>query len=58
MARAAAPTNLDITLTSGPDRLTIEAAYEGGPFDPVKDAPPPVLTGALEDRPVGAWAST
>ena len=45
--------DLDITLTSGPDRLTIEAVYEGGPFDPVKDAPPPVLTGTLDDRPVG-----
>ena len=43
----------DITLTSEPDRLTIEVVDEGKPFDPVKDAPPPVLTGSLEDRPVG-----
>ena len=42
----------DITLTSEPDRLTIEVVDEGKPFDPVKDAPPPVLTGSLEDRPV------
>ena len=45
--------DLDITLTSEPDRLTIEVVDEGKPFDPVKDAPPPVLTGSLEDRPVG-----
>ena len=43
----------DITLTSEPDRLTIEVVDEGKPFDPVKDAPAPVLTGSLEDRPVG-----
>ena len=45
--------DLDITLTSEPDRLRIEVVDEGRPFDPVKDAPPPVLTGTLEDRPVG-----
>ena len=43
----------EITLTSEPDRLTIEVVDEGKPFDPVKDAPAPVLTGSLEDRPVG-----
>ncbi len=45
--------SFDITLTSEPDRLTIEVVDEGKPFDPMKDAPPPVLTGSLEDRPVG-----
>ena len=45
--------DFDITLTSEPDRLTIEVVDEGQPFDPVKDAPAPVLTGSLEDRPVG-----
>ena len=42
-----------ITIKSEPDRLTIEVVDDGKPFDPVKDAPPPVLTGSLEDRPVG-----
>ncbi len=45
--------DFDVTLRSEPDRLTIEVVDEGKPFDPVKDAPAPVLTGSLEDRPVG-----
>ena len=45
--------DFDITLRSEPDRLTIEVVDGGRPFDPVKDAPAPVLTGSLEDRPVG-----
>ncbi len=45
--------DFDVTLRSEPDRLTIEVVDGGKPFDPVNDAPAPVLTGSLADRPVG-----
>lgn len=44
---------IDITLTSKPDALTIEIKDDGRPFDPLNDAPAPDVTSALEDRPVG-----
>lgn len=44
---------IDITLTSHPDALTIEIRDDGRPFDPLHDAPAPDVTSALEDRPVG-----
>ena len=37
--------------TATPFHLTI--ADDGKPFDPLADAPPPVLDGPVEDRPVG-----
>ena len=37
--------------TGAPFHLTI--ADDGKPFDPLADAPPPVLDGPVEDRPIG-----
>jgi anti-sigma regulatory factor (Ser/Thr protein kinase) len=37
--------------TGDPFSLTIED--DGKPFDPLADAPPPVLDGPVEDRPIG-----
>ena len=37
--------------TGAPFFLTIED--DGNPFDPLADAPPPVLDGPVEDRPIG-----
>ena len=37
--------------TGDPFFLTIED--DGKPFDPLADAPPPVLAGPVEDRPIG-----
>ena len=37
--------------TGEPFALTIED--DGKPFDPTADAPPPVLAGPVEDRPIG-----
>lgn len=44
---------IEITLVSEVDAITIEIEDDGRPFDPLKDAPPPDLTRSLEDRPVG-----
>ncbi len=43
---------IDLRLETGaPFHLTI--ADDGKPFDPTPDAPPPVLDGPVEDRPIG-----
>ena len=43
---------IDLELeTNAPFHLTI--ADDGKPFDPTADAPPPVLGGPVEDRPIG-----
>ena len=43
---------IDVQLeTDAPFHLTI--ADDGKPFDPTADAPPPVLDGPVEDRPIG-----
>ena len=43
---------IDLKLETGaPFHLTI--ADDGKPFDPTADAPPPVLDGPIEDRPIG-----
>ena len=43
---------IDLKLETGvPFALTIED--DGKPFDPLADAPPPVLDGPVEDRPIG-----
>ncbi len=44
---------IEITLTSEADVLTIEIADDGRPFDPLNDAPQPDLESVLEDRAVG-----
>ena len=45
--------DIEITLTSEQDSLTINIEDDGRPFDPLHDAPEPDLTSALEDRPIG-----
>ena len=44
---------IEVVVNSSPERLTITIEDDGRPFDPLHDAPPPDLTSALEDRPVG-----
>ncbi len=44
---------IEIVVDSSPEKLTITIEDDGRPFDPLNDAPPPDLTSALEDRPVG-----
>ncbi len=44
---------IEIVLNSDPQTLTIEIIDDGRPFDPLKDAPAPDLTGSIEDRPIG-----
>ena len=44
---------IEVTLTSEADALTIETEDEGRPFDLLNDAPQPDLEAPLEDRPVG-----
>ena len=44
---------IDFTLTSEPDSLTIEIVDGGKPFDPLNDAPAPDTDAAIEDRRVG-----
>ena len=44
---------IEITMDSEPDLLTIEITDDGKPFDPLEDAPEPDLAGSLEDRRVG-----
>lgn len=48
----AAVHRIDLQLETGePFHLAIED--DGKPFDPTADAPPPVLDGPVEDRPIG-----
>ncbi len=47
------PGEIEITLTSDDDSITLEIADDGRPFNPLKDAPKPDLEAALEDRPIG-----
>ena len=44
---------IEFTVTSEPDTVTIEVLDDGRPFDPLTDAPPPDLTTSLEDRRLG-----
>ena len=44
---------IEITLTSKPESLTIEIVDNGRPFDPRKDAPKPDTTAGVEERPIG-----
>ena len=47
------PGEIEITLTSESDAITIEISDNGRPFNPLKDAPKPDVEAALEDRPIG-----
>lgn len=44
---------IELSLTSEPDAVTIEVQDEGRPFDPLNDAPQPDVDAPLEDRAVG-----
>lgn len=44
---------IEITLTSEPESLTIEIVDNGRPFDPVKEAPEPDLDSGVSERAVG-----
>ena len=44
---------IEITLTSKPESLTIEIVDNGRPFDPVKEAPEPDLDSGVAERAVG-----
>lgn len=44
---------IEITLSSDADTLTIEITDNGRPFDPLHDAPAPDLEAALDERTVG-----
>ena len=45
--------DIEITVASEPDVLTITISDNGLPFDPLNDAPPPDLTSPIENRPIG-----
>ena len=45
--------DIQITLTSDSDALTMEIVDDGKPFDPFAEAPPPDLDSPIPDRPIG-----
>ena len=44
---------IELTLTSEADAVTIEISDDGRPFDPVTDVPTPDVSAPLEERPIG-----
>jgi anti-sigma regulatory factor (Ser/Thr protein kinase) len=44
---------IEITVTSKPESLTIEIVDNGLPFDPRKDAPEPDVDAGVAERPIG-----
>ena len=46
-------TDIQITLTSESDALTMEVSDDGKPYDPFVDAPPPDLDSPIPERPIG-----
>ena len=44
---------IQFTVTSQAEQVTIEMTDDGRPFDPLHDAPPPDLSAPLEDRRIG-----
>ena len=44
---------IDITLTSEPESVTIEISDDGIAFDPVNDAPVPDIEAPIQDRSIG-----
>ena len=44
---------LSMDIRSGPDSVIIELVDNGGPFDPLTDAPEPDPDAPLESRPIG-----
>lgn len=47
------PGELEITLNSDDELITLEIVDDGRPFNPLEDAPIPDVEAALEDRPIG-----
>lgn len=47
------PHTIEISLRLDADRLTVVISDDGIAFNPLEDAPAPVLTGDVEDRPIG-----
>ncbi len=47
------PGDVEVEVTSLQEDIVIEIVDEGIPFDPLTEAPPPDLTSAIEDRPIG-----
>ena len=45
--------DIEVRLDSTPERLVIEIADQGQPFDPFTEAPAEDVTSALEDRAIG-----
>ncbi len=45
--------DIQVTLSSSPDAITVEISDNGLPFDPLSDAPEPDLSSPVEDRPIG-----
>ena len=45
--------DIQFTVISDDEAVTIEISDDGRPFDPLSDAPVPDVSAALEDRPVG-----
>lgn len=44
---------IEVTVTSGDDLISISISDNGVAFDPLNDAPEPETTGSIEDRGVG-----
>lgn len=44
---------IEVTVTSGEERITITISDNGVAFDPLSDAPEPETSGSIEDRHVG-----
>ena len=44
---------MDISIESNEDRITIEVADTGRPFNPLRDAPPPPVVSPARDAPIG-----
>lgn len=42
-----------VRITSDETTLTMDIEDNGKPFNPMEDAPEPVLAGAMDDRPIG-----
>ena len=44
---------IEFTVTSQAETVTIEISDDGRPFDPLNDAPKPDVSASIEDRPIG-----
>ena len=44
---------IEFTVTSADEAVTIEISDDGRPFDPLNDAPKPDVSASIEDRPIG-----